>query len=306
MSERANSRGLIRTLIFSICLVVGIAVMPAMASALLETNNSYGSTVSEQQKIIWQGDVTLMNGTTITVTAHNSGVEHEVNSTTAFGALDAAATAGAFNYTVTDEWGFLFADSIGDVAQEGWSAWIYWVNYPEESMPMVGATDYVVEDGDVVTWYWSSSAEMTPADSPLLVIINVSITENPTPDLTPEPTPTSHPRRSGGGRAPQDTDSDGYTDIEELLAGTNPNDLTDYPGKMTAEVITTTGPSVTSMNTPAPASIATPLPTAVATTPIPASPSPTPQEPGFEAVALIVGLLATAYILLRRTGGSQE
>jgi len=177
MSERADSFGMKRTLIFIIFLFVGIAALPAMASAL--PNDSYSGTVNEeQQEILWQGDVTLTNGTMIIVTAHNSGVEHVVNSTTAFGALDAAATAGAFNYTATDEWGFIFADSIADVAQEGWSGWMYWVNYPAEPMPMVGSTDHKVEDGDVVTWYWSSSMEMTPADSPRLVIINAAVSDS--------------------------------------------------------------------------------------------------------------------------------
>jgi len=130
------------------------------------------------QEIIWQGDVTLINGTTFCVTAHNSGEEYVVNSTTALGALDAAAHAGGFNYTVSDEWGILFVDSIADIPNEGWSGWMYWVNYPDEPMPMVGAAEYVVEDGDVVTWYWSSSMNMTPENSPKVLIINVTVAPN--------------------------------------------------------------------------------------------------------------------------------
>ena len=108
------------------------------------------------QEIIWQGDVTLINGTTFCVTAHNSGKEYVVSYTTALGALDAAAHAGGFNYTVSDEWSSLIIDSIADMPNEGGGGWwMYWVNYPDEPMPMVGAAEYVVEDGDVVTWYWS-------------------------------------------------------------------------------------------------------------------------------------------------------
>ncbi|HDS45080.1 MAG TPA: hypothetical protein ENN68_03120, partial [Methanomicrobia archaeon] len=106
MRTRVDSFGMKRMLLFSIFLFVGIAALPAMASALPDESSS-GTVNREQQEILWRGDVSLTNGTTITVTAHNSGNEHEVNETTALGALDAAATVGAFNYTVTDEWGFL-------------------------------------------------------------------------------------------------------------------------------------------------------------------------------------------------------
>ena len=135
----------------------------------------FNITLEAPQEIVWQGDVTLINGTTFNITAHNSGKEYAVNRTTALGALDAAAHAGGFNYTVSDEWGCLFVDSIADIPNEGWNGWMYWVNYPDEPMSMVSAAEYVVEDGDVVTWYWSSSMNMTPEDSPKVLTINITV-----------------------------------------------------------------------------------------------------------------------------------
>jgi len=139
--------------------------------------------IEEPQETIWQGDVILINGTTFDVTA-NSSVSYVINRTTALGALDAAAEDGIFNYTVNDDWyaswGSLFVDSIADIASEGYNGWMYWVNYPEDPMPGVGADQFVLEDGDVVTWYWSSSMDMTPVNSSILVEINVTVTS---PDL---------------------------------------------------------------------------------------------------------------------------
>ena len=141
--------------------------------------NDFDIVFDAPQEIIWQGDITLINGTTFDKTAHNSGVSYEINRTTALGALDAAAEEGIFNYIISDEyylsWGSLFVDSIADIPNEGYNGWMYWVNYPEEPMPMVSAEQFVLEDGDVVTWYWSSSMEMTPADSPMLVNVNVAV-----------------------------------------------------------------------------------------------------------------------------------
>ena len=103
-------------------------------------------------------------------------------------------------------------------------------------------------------------------------------------------------RRGGGGGAPRDSDGDGYSDIEEVLAGTNLNDATDYPGKPAAT------PTPTPTPTPKPTATPTVPPTAKPTaTPAPTeSPTPTPEEPGFEAIFAIAGLLAIAYVVLRR------
>jgi len=183
---------------------------PANSSMLVCVNVA----IEEPQEIIWQGDVTLINGTTFDVTA-NSSVSYEINQTTALGALDAAAEEGIFNYTVNDDWyaswGSLFVDSIADMPSEGLSGWMYWVNYPEDPMPMVGVDQFVLEDGDVVTWYWSSSMEMTPANSSMLVEINVTVT-------SPEPTEDGGDKddNNGGGGGSSGSSSGGGASGEDF------------------------------------------------------------------------------------------
>jgi hypothetical protein len=100
------------------------------------------------------------------------------------------------------------------------------------------------------------------------------------------------PRRGGGG-APRDSDGDGYTDTEELLAGTDPSDPEDYPGKPI--VTLTPGPEPSPVATPRPSvrPVPTPAPTPTGT---PASiPTPTPKQPGFEA---LLWLLALAFAVI--------
>jgi PGF-CTERM protein len=110
------------------------------------------------------------------------------------------------------------------------------------------------------------------------------------------------PSGGGGGGAPRDTDGDGYTDIQEMLAETDKNDPCD-PNPECAACLATK-PAATPTPTPTP----TATPTAKPTTPPAPTPKPTaepeptatPEPPGFEAVFAIAGLLAVAYLVLRR------
>jgi len=113
------------------------------------------------------------------------------------------------------------------------------------------------------------------------------------------------PGGGGGGGAPRDSDGDGYSDINEMLAGTDPNDPCD-PNPECAACLATRPP------TPTPSPIPTPAPTpkpeaAPAPTPSPtptpvATPAPTPpgKIPSFEAIFAILGLLAVAYLLKKK------
>ena len=100
-------------------------------------------------------------------------------------------------------------------------------------------------------------------------------------------------RRGGGGGAPSDSDGDGYSDVQEMIAGTDPNDPDDYPG---APAVTPTPPPTVKPTVP-PTVPATAPPTTPK--PTPEAATPTPEEPGFEAIFAIAGFLAVAYLVLR-------
>lgn len=137
-------------------------------------------TIAMNTPPFWEGDVVLIKNTTFTVVAE-SGKSYTISYTTALGALDMASKAGNFSYTVSDEWyeqfGSLLITSIAGKKNEGTNGWQYWVNYPDEPLPWVGADKYEVKDGDTVDFFYGGFG-ITPDTTEMLIRIHVHVVED--------------------------------------------------------------------------------------------------------------------------------
>jgi PGF-CTERM protein len=137
----------------------------------------------------------------------------------------------------------------------------------------------------------------------------VSVGPKPTPTPKPTPQPIRRGGGGGGGGGVSDSDGDGYSDIDELITGSDPYDPCDPNPACVAcigeaiigKVITTPEPTPydpTKGITPATAKPVATIP------PLEEPEKPEKPEkpgvPGFEAVFAIAGLLAVAYLVQRR------
>ncbi|MEA3458600.1 MAG: Ig-like domain-containing protein [Candidatus Thermoplasmatota archaeon] len=143
----------------------------------------------------WQGEVTLYYDSTIMVTAQNSGDIYEISGTSVAAALDKASEEGEFTYTILDTWYDSFGlliDSIDGTENQGMDGWQYWVNFPEDPIPMISADKYQLSDNDTVYWFFGGYPA-DPLNTTKLIEIHVNIIED---SIEPEVTLTK-PQKGG-------------------------------------------------------------------------------------------------------------
>jgi len=129
--------------------------------------------------VIWEGKV-FLSPSKVEITLKDGSVVN-VSGLSALAALWKAAKSGNFSLSIVNtSWG-LYVESVAGITPEGLSGWFYWVNFPNESMPSVGAADYTLENGDTLIFYYGSYDPKTyepskPNESDYLVIIHVVTT----------------------------------------------------------------------------------------------------------------------------------
>ncbi|MBN1322953.1 MAG: PQQ-binding-like beta-propeller repeat protein [Methanotrichaceae archaeon] len=121
-------------------------------------------------EVIFEGEVLLEDGS-FNLTAE-SGVAYSIDERSALGALIKASETGGFDLSVDDsiwdDYG-LFVRSIDGIEAGVGEIWMYWVNYPDEPMPLGGSDRFFLEEGDVVTFYIGDRGK-GPYDSHKIVI----------------------------------------------------------------------------------------------------------------------------------------
>jgi len=130
-------------------------LLVALAAALALAGSAFAITVRVRVEgvttTIFGAEEPLLSPFTGSLAADDGSV-HALAKPTALGALEAASRRGEFFYRLKALSFGLFIDRIGRYPSGGSSGWVYKVNGVS---PLVGAADYVLEDGDYVVWYFA-------------------------------------------------------------------------------------------------------------------------------------------------------
>ncbi len=135
---------------------------------------------------VFCGAVTLTEGN-FTLTAYDSGADYEVKQLTPLGALDAAATAGGFDYNVTDkkfaDKGILMLDDIGEYRYNKVNDTVKWVwscsvndhimddwGYPDTE----GLNVYELQDNDVVYYFYGNVKLPDYGPEDAIAVVNIT------------------------------------------------------------------------------------------------------------------------------------
>ena len=155
---------------FFVLLVVSVLVIVAPTSATAETAT-----------VLWEGNVTLTNGTTFSyVPSNNASASYTVNTTTDLGALTATGLALNASDTWYASYGTFWLESIAGIENEVWpsNTWCIYINDAPASMGL-GANE--LKDGDNVKFYFCPANATTYAyiteNASYLVNITVNVVD---------------------------------------------------------------------------------------------------------------------------------
>jgi hypothetical protein len=113
---------------------------------------------------------------------------YAISGTNALSAFLVAAEQEEYSYQISDEYYEQFSSflitSINGIENQGMDGWQFWVNYPQDEIPMVGANDYELTEGDVVSWFYGGYG-VNPETSDHVITIEISIdTDETNPSLS--------------------------------------------------------------------------------------------------------------------------
>ncbi len=130
-----------------------------------------------------EDDLILPADSTLRLFADTSGSYYNISATSALAALEFASTIADFDYKLSDEYSFgLFVYELDDWINSASDGWQYWVNYPDEEIPMVAAEDYELETGDTIDWFYGGYG-ITPETSEINIKLHITIEEDNTPPV---------------------------------------------------------------------------------------------------------------------------